>query len=201
MSSERYLLSFTAASLTMSASIQIAETYLQLRDWDAVKEKVKAENLIQARTMSSLKRMYQELAPRLYQLSDQQLELLVEGTLQEQKQLLWFAICKRYAYIRDFAVEVIHEKFLSLDHELTDLDYDAFYNRKVDWHPELDQIAKSTQQKMKTRIFWMLKEAGLTTEEGAIVPTMMSTRLMESLKSDPDGSLQVFPIPPFDLPK
>ena len=46
----------------------------------------------------------------------------MEGTIQEQKQILWFAICKRYAFIREFAIEVLHEKYLRLDYELTEFD-------------------------------------------------------------------------------
>ena len=164
MDSIPYILSFTGVSLALSESIKIAEVYLQLRDWDAVEKKVKSENLIQARTKSSTQRVYPELWPRLSLLSTEQLELLVDGNNQEQKQLLWYAICQRYAFIREFATEVIYEKFLSLDYELTDFDYDAFFNRKVDWHEELYEISDSTKRKLKTVIFRMLREAELITK-------------------------------------
>jgi hypothetical protein len=100
MENDRYLLSFTGASLSISESVTIAQEYLELKDWDAVESKVKGENLIQARTKSSIQRVYQELAPRLQGLSEEQLELLVDSNIQEQKQILWFAICKRYALTR-----------------------------------------------------------------------------------------------------
>ena len=87
---EAYLLSFIGASLSINESVTIAEVYFELKDWDAVKAKVKGENLIQARTKSSLRRVYQELSPRLQALSIAQLELLVEGNYQEKKKLLWF---------------------------------------------------------------------------------------------------------------
>ena len=79
MELDPYILSFTGASLSLPESLIIAETYLDLRDWQAVEHKVKTENLIQARTKSSIQRTYQELAPRLAGLSDEQLELLVGG--------------------------------------------------------------------------------------------------------------------------
>ncbi|MCP4367831.1 MAG: DUF1819 family protein, partial [Deltaproteobacteria bacterium] len=113
MKTDQYKLSFTGAGLSISGSIKIAEVYLQLRDWDAVREKVFAENLLQARTQSSVQRTFQELAPRLQELTDEQLELLVEGNHQEQRQILWYAICRRYAFIREFATEVLYEKYLS----------------------------------------------------------------------------------------
>ena len=149
-----------------------------------MKEKVKSENLLQARTQSSVQRIFRELAPRLQHLTEEQLALLVEGNHQEQKQLLWFAICKRYAYIREFAIEVIHEKYLSLDYELTEFDYEAFFNRKADWHAELDRLKETTRKKIKEVLFRMLREAELISEDRMITA----------------ASLPVFPISLADIP-
>jgi len=191
---DRYRLSYTGVSLAVSESVILAEAYLQLKDWDNVKEKVWDENLLKARTKSSIQRVYQEIWPRLDQLSEEQLELLVEGHLQEQKHLLWYAICKRYAFIREFAVEVIHEKFLGLNYELTEFDYRAFYNRKADWHPELDQIKETTQVKMRTRLFWMLQETGIISEDNMIIPVKLSRRVINGLASDSPDDLRIFPV-------
>lgn len=189
-----YILSFTGASLSLNESIKIAEVYLHLRDWDAVKAEVRGANLIQARTQSSIQRVYQELQPRLAGLSLEQIEMLVDGNPQEQKQLLWFTICKRYAYIREFAIEVVHEKYLRMDFQLTEFDYDAFYNRKADWHPELDGLKDTSRQKIKTRIFRILIEAELITQEGLILPATFSARIREALSPDSPMSYQIFPI-------
>ena len=197
MSIGTYILSFTGVSLAISESIKIAEVYLNLRDWNAVKAKVKGENLIQARTQSSIQRVYQELQPRLEQLSLEQLELLVEGNPQEQKQLLWFAICKRYEYIEEFSREVVREKYLKLDFQIDEFDYDAFYNRKADWHPELDKLTDTSRQKMKTRIFHMLLEAELITPDNHLIPVTLSQRIKDVLISDAPMSYQIYPISAF----
>ena len=193
MENDRYLLSFTGASLSISESVTIAQKYLDLNNWDAVESKVKSENLLQARTKSSIKRVYQELAPRLQGLSQEQLELLVDSNIQEQKQILWFAVCKRYSFIREFAVEVLRDKFLRFDYQLTNFDYDAFFNRKADWHPELDQMSETTRKKLKSRLFWMLREADLITEDGIIIPAILSPRLLETLAPDAPVGYQIFP--------
>jgi hypothetical protein len=197
---DKYKLSFTSASLSISGSVKIAEAYLQFRDWEAVKEKVQTENLLQARTQSSVERTFRELAPRLQQLTEEQLELLVEGNHQEQKQLLWLAVCNRYAYIREFATEVLHEKYLRLDYGLTAFDYDAFFNRKADWHDELDQLQETTRRKIKQVLFRMLREAGLVSKEGAIIPTVLSGRMVEVLAPDSPTNLQIFPTSISDMP-
>jgi hypothetical protein len=197
MNNNQYILSFTGASLSMTESITIAEVYLRLGNWPDVKSEVKKKNLIQARTKSSISREYQELQPRLAQLTQMQLELLVEGNPKEQKKLLWLAICKRYEYIQEFASEVVHEKFLKMDFQLTAYDYDSFYNHKADWHPELDGLTDTTREKMKTRIFRMLTEAEIITPNYQIIPITFTERLKEALASDREICIQIFPISTF----
>ena len=55
-------------------------------------------------------------------------------------QLLWFLTCYRYAFIKEFASEVIYPKYKMLQLEVTQLDYDAFFNEKLNWHEELETI-------------------------------------------------------------
>ena len=199
MPTKKYKLSFTAAGLSISESIKIAEVYLGCKDWGETKKIVADNNYLQSRTQSRSERTYWELASRLQLLSDQQLELLVEGTLQEQKHLLWFTVCNRYKFIQEFAIEVIHEKFMVMDYELTELDYDAFFNRKVDWHEELDEITSTTKQKLKTVIFRMLREAEIITKDNLIIQTILSERLIEVLAPAAPLSYQIFPLQLSDI--
>ncbi len=117
-------------------------------------------------------------------LTPDQLDLLAEGSLEEQKQLLWVAICKRYLFVREFAVEVIREKFLAMNYQITDLDYDAFFNRKADWHAELEQITDKTRDKLKQVVFRILREAGITTTEASILPAVLSSRMVSVIRDD-----------------
>jgi len=190
---KKYKLSFTAASLSISESIKIAEVYLGRNDWKETKKIVEENNLLQSRTRSRTIRVYRELAQRLQLLSNEQLELLVEGNTQEQKYLLWFAVCKRYRLIQEFAIEVVREKFLSMNYELNELDYDAFFNRKADWHEELDQITELTKNKLKQVIFRMLREVGITSEDNLIVHAVLSNRLIQAIRHDAPVSYQIFP--------
>ena len=200
MKNGTYKLSFIGASIALNGSVKIAEVYLRLKDWEAVREEVFAKNLLQARTRSSLQRSFQELVPRLQLLTEAQLELLVAGNHQEQRQLLWFAICKRYAYIREFAIEVLREKYLSLDYEVTEFDYEAFFNRKADWHEELDRLKESTRTKLRTMLFRMLRDAELITTDHLIIPAVLSRRVIEVLASEAPTGFQIFPMSMADIP-
>jgi hypothetical protein len=195
----KYKLSFTAASLSISESIKIAEVYLGCRDWEKTKTEVAENNLLQSRTNSRTVRVSRELIQRLKFLSDEQLALLVEGNLQEQRYLLWFAICKTYDFIREFAIEVLLEKFLSLHLEISELDYDAFFNRKADWNEELDLITKSTKDKLKEVVFRMLREAGLVSKNNMIIQATLSNRLIDILRVDAPMSYEIFPVQRSDI--
>ena len=189
-----YLLSFTAASLSVSDSVRIAELYLSQKDWSQVRKLLQQENLLQSRTSSRTTRVAQELIKRLVRLSPDQLGLLVEGTLSEQKYLLWYAVCKTYAFIDEFSREVLHEKFLARNLLMTDLDYDAFFNRKSEWNDKLQNVTEKTRKKIRQVTFLMMKEAELISMQNEILRAMLSNRLMEVLRPEAPKSFQIFPV-------
>jgi len=197
MKTQKYKLSFTAASLSVSESVNIAEVYLKYRDWNETKKNIRENNLLQSRTNSRTTRVLAELIPRLKLLSDDQLNLLVDGSLPEQKYLLWFAICKTYGLIKEFAVEVLREKFLSRNMKITELDYDAFFNRRADWNEGLENITVLTRKKIRQVVFHMMREADLLTDDNTIHRAMLSNRLIEALKPDAPMSSEIFPVEPF----
>ncbi|RLB70496.1 MAG: DUF1819 domain-containing protein, partial [Deltaproteobacteria bacterium] len=100
-------MSFTTGGLFYQESVSLTNLYLKIKNWPEVKETALANNLLQARTQSTAKRVLQEITSRLALLTDSQLKLLATGTRLEQNYLLWLAVCKRYAFIREFALEVL----------------------------------------------------------------------------------------------
>ncbi len=139
MKIEKYSLSFTSATLLHRESVLVAELYLQMKNWNEIRYRVIAENLLQSRTLNTSKRIYREVSSRLKTSSLEELEFLVNGTFEEQGQSLWIAICRRYKFIGDFSIEVLRERCLSLKYMLTYDDFDAFFNRKAEWHDELEK--------------------------------------------------------------
>jgi hypothetical protein len=123
----------------------------------------------------------------------------VEGTHAEQNYLLWLAICKRYRFIYLFATEVLHERFLSLQMSLDYSDYDAFFNRMADWHPEVERIAPSTRKKQRQIVFKMMQQADLITEDRQILPALLTPRLVTVIQSDAPAYLAAFPVSPRDI--
>lgn len=161
MTTERYRLSFTTGGLFLQEAPLVAERYLTLCDWSLARAEVQSDNLLQVRTATAALRISKELVARLKHLEVPELEELREASLRDRGYLLWSATCRRYTFIRDFAVEVLREYHLLLRRQLSFEDYDTFYNAKALWHTELDEIASSTQHKLRQNLFRMLREADL----------------------------------------
>jgi len=193
MSPERYRLSFTTGGLFLREAPLVASRYLVLRDWAQTRAQVRAENLLQVRTAAAATRTSKELVARLECLDSDELEGLVDGSQRERGHLLWSAVCRRYDFIREFAIEVLREYYLILRHQLTFSDYDAFYNAKALWHTELETLAPSTQNKLRQNLFRMLREAELLSEQGQIQPTRLTPRIARLLSRHGRDSLLVFP--------
>jgi hypothetical protein len=194
MIEETYLLSFTGANLSLSKSLSLARAYKEFGSWEEVEDRLLSENILQMRTNSAAVRVHQEIVPRLQTLTIKQMDLLIEGSYLEQKHMLWLAVCKRYRYIRDFAVEVVREKYLRMDYQITELDYISFFNRKADWHEELEEITKSTQNKIRQVLFRMLKEAEILSEDNIIIETILTQNEKQALMDDVPMSFEIFPM-------
>lgn len=192
-------MSFTAGGLFLPESSEIANLFRSLKDWKAVRNRTLEQNLIQSRTTSSKIRICREICQRLEELSDSQLEILTDGTIGEQRQILWVAICRHHRFIHEFAVEVIREKYLQLNFELHPEDYDAFFNNKAMLHDELDQLTESTRNKLRQVVFRMLRETGLLTKQNAINPPMLTHRVAQAVGDKAPDDLRIFPIADKDI--
>ena len=194
-----YHMSFSTGGLFHQESVQLATLYRDLDDWQAVHDRVIAGNILQTRTVSTLKRVYREIASRLKTLTFTELAFLLEGSHQEQAYLLWLAVCRRYSFIADFAVEVLRERYITLKNDVTHDDFDAFFNHKSEWHPELDTISQATRRKLRQVLFRILREADLVTANNMINAAMLSPRLLDTILQGNRRDLLYFPAAESDL--
>lgn len=199
MTQNRYSMSFTSGALLRAESVTTARTYVETSDWEATRARILTSNLLQMRTLNASRRIFREVASRLKQLNPDQIDLLLDGSEQEQGYLLWLAFCRRYRFVYDFAVEVVREKFMRLDYGLTHEDYDVFFNRNAEWHPEMDQVSSATRHKQRQVVFKTMREAGLLSADNAIIPALFSPRLAMLIAQDNAADLAIFPISALDI--
>lgn len=190
---DKYTMSYTACSLVCAETKKVAELYLEERDWKKVAKIAFDTNLLQYRTQNALKRTLSEIISRLKKLPEEALLILVNGTPYEQNQILWFAVCLRYSFIYDFAIEVVKEKYNLMQSKITQLDYDAFFNSKLNWHDELDKLTDTTRYKLKQILFKMLKEAEIVDSDNCILTTFVSPRVIEIINNYDSMYLGIFP--------
>jgi len=189
----RYALSFTSGSLLVREALVAAPIYLREHDWAKVRHIMESDNLLGSRTVSAGQRTTREVAQRLAVLTDSELELLIAATTSERGHLLWTAACRRYALIGEFGEEVLRERFLLMAPSLDYSHFDSFIRRKALWHEEIAMLKDSTLRKLRATVFRMLVEAGLLTDDGQILPAVLSVRVSEVLTARTPSDLRFFP--------
>ncbi|MEA2031172.1 MAG: DUF1819 family protein [candidate division Zixibacteria bacterium] len=194
-----YNMSFTTGGLLFQESVRVANLYHEIGNWKKVREQVVVQNILQSRTLTTSKKLTGEICSRLEFLNQGELQILAEGNSQEQSHILWLAICRKYKFIREFSVEVIREKFLTLKYELTYSDFDTFFNAKAAWSDELDSITDSTRKKLRQVLFRLLHEIGLLSANNRINPMVLSSRVVNAVDNSSLEDLTVFPVSQKDL--
>mgnify|MGYP002861419387 FL=1 len=189
----KYSMTFTTCSLLVQESIKVAELFSKEKDWKKVSQIAADENLFQYRTVSSLKRTLSEIISRLKLLSEDALNLLINGYKEEQLQILWLAVCLRYMFIYEFSVEVIREKYRSMQYKIEQFDFDAFFNSKMNYHESLENITETTRKKLKQVLFKMMKEAEIIDKDDNVQVALLSDRIIKAIGSMDQKYLMVFP--------
>ena len=194
MDSQKYNMSFTAGALLQSESVTIAKLYLELGSWNEVKDKAIANNVLQSRAVSTLKRISYEIISRLSTLTSEELILLVNSSQKDQAYLIWMAVCRHHNFIADFATEVLRERFITFKPDLQYSDFDVFFNRKCDWHSELDGLSISTKKKLRQVLFKMLREADFLDGKNNIQATILSPRLLDVIERSGGRDIMYFTV-------
>ncbi len=159
--SPTYSVSFTAASLRPDLARIVAEGYLELRDWDASRERILAGNLLQARSRASAIRREQEFRLRLQTLTDAELQILAQAPADARRAIAWLSVLKHSPFILALARDFLREKLATHDTTLRPSDYEHFFEGEAAAHPELAALTASTRAKIRQVALRMLREAGL----------------------------------------
>ena len=189
----KYNFSFTSLSLGLTEMVDVAQS--RNNNIEVTKEKIGSGNSTTGRKKLG------EINKRLKNLTFKELNLLINGDLITQKQIAFLAVCKAQSFIRDFTVEVLREKLLLFEFQMTDCDYLSFFRRKAELHPEMDDLTEITQQKLKQVTFKILAQAGLIDDVKTkiIQPQILEPNVMNTIASDNKEWLKIFLISDFDI--
>ena len=189
----KYNLGFTSAALLYRDSVLLAKLYLNTGDWNVVRDKVLADNLLQIRTIAAQKRIYSETYTRMKSLSNIALEVIANGERDDQVQVIWYAICKKYTLIKDFTIQVLSHKLSINTRDLSEADFNVFFNNLSVSHEELSRIAISSKAKLTKNLFRMLRSAGIIDTDGKLRAMSVSQTVRQIVSAGQDISLEIYP--------
>ena len=183
---QKYLLSYTAASLLNHETERVAKLYLELWDWDRVDGEVLDHNILQKNARSTLKREYREIKKRLSALTEK--ELALYGDDMESRYLSFLGSVKTYRLIYEFVAEVLREKVLLFDNQILPSDYTSFIESKQAGAEELNTLSAGTEAKLREVMFRMFAETGLIDSVKSMqicVPTLPRSLIAAIVEDDP----------------
>ncbi len=190
---KKYTFGFNAASLRLNETINIEKSAreLGLSDYEEISNKADLIGYGKARTNV---REFRELKKRLEKLTGPQKDILVNGDFASQKQIAFLGVCKHYLFIREFAVEIIRDKFTVYDYQLTEGDFLTFFRSKQESNTELERLAKTTFRKARQVLWKILEQAGIIddVESKNIQPQILGRDVIDAIVEDNPEWLKIF---------
>lgn len=191
---DKYIFSYTAATLQMYETSEVIKKYLECKDWDIVKDIVIEENIMQKQSESSRKRVFVELKKRIETLTQEELEFVLDANSSDIRAIVFVSILKTYRYIYDFMIEVLLKKYLMFDYKILNSDYETFFESKRYSITQLENITEATQYKLKQALFRILEESSFidNTKNKNIQKNYLSDRVCELILKDNPNLLKAF---------
>jgi ABC-type dipeptide/oligopeptide/nickel transport system ATPase component len=191
---QKYNFSFTAGSL------RFRELEKVIKHLDTGKKLNVVEEFGGGKS-STGKRVFDEIKKRYSNLTEGQRQLYLNSDSQTQRQLAFLAVCKTFSFIRDFVVEVIRDKALFFDYQLSEGEYLSFFRRKQEHHEEIDALSEETVYKVKQVTFKILEQAGIINniKEKQIQPQFLFEDIKKVIVQDNPQWLKVFLLSDMDI--
>jgi hypothetical protein len=192
-------MSFSTGGLFLNESLEFARLHEDGEAWEATILRAMEEGTTSLPKSASNRRSLREISNRLLTLTDEERAYLVEeADRSEQQAMLWIATCRAYRFVREFAVEVVRERYLSYQLDLPLESFDILFEAKAEWDEGLAGLSRSTRLKLRQIMFRMMREAGIISEDDRIQTAIISTRLKHMIEDHNPGELAFFPSVPVE---
>jgi non-ribosomal peptide synthetase component F len=169
-SNTRYRVSFTAGGLLYEETMQVLE-FLSPERIGELELAVTDNSILRINSQSSRKRIIQEIQKR-YKSDPLIFRKFDSWTPAEQRIALFYLCLKSYRILFDFHFDIVLERWLSRETEITLAHIHYFFDRQAAHHPEIETWAESTRQKVATVMLRMLRESGLLLDKRLQTPAL-----------------------------
>ena len=189
-----YKMSFAVGGLLLNESVEVARLHAPSETWDATLRRALDEGITSLPKVASRRRTLREIVNRISTLNDEELGYLVEEAgRHDQQALLWLATCRAYRFVREFATEVIRERYLSYQLHLPLESFDILFAAKAEWDDGLAGIGSATRSKLRQVLFRMMREANVISDDNRILSAYVSPRLKALVAEQSPQDLVLFP--------
>ncbi|OOO17918.1 hypothetical protein BTE56_17080 [Agrobacterium pusense] len=189
-----YKMSFVVGGLFLNESIELVHLHDSAADWNETRELALARGITSLPKADSRRRILREIISRLSKLTETEVRHFAEaGDRIDQQSLLWLAVCREYRFVQEFAIEVVRERFLSLQIELPLQTFDTFFAAKAEWNEGLAKISPATRTKLRQILFRIMREAGIISPENTILASYISPQLYGIISERNPSDLHIFP--------
>jgi len=189
-----YKMSFGTGGLMLNESVEVARIHTAGEPWEDTIRRALGKGTTTLPKAASNRRTLREISNRLLTLTDAERGFLIDHADRADRQaLLWLATCRAYRFIREFAVEVIRERYLSYQYDLPLESFDILLDAKAEWDDHLASLTSSTRLKLRQVLFRIMREAGVISQAGQIQAALLSTELKTLIEEQAPGDLVVFP--------
>jgi hypothetical protein len=191
---QSYKMSFSTGGLFLNESLEVARLHREDEDWRDTITRALGEGAASLPKAASRRRTLREIANRISTLTRDELDFFTtDADRLEQQALLWLSTCRAYRFVREFAIEVIRERYLSYQLDLPLEAFDTLLDAKAEWDEGLAAINLSTRLKLRQILFRIMREAGVISEEGKIQTYYLSTRLHHLIAENRPADLAIYP--------
>ena len=158
--SATYLVSFTAGGLLHEETISLSSYYNDDKI-ESISEQIINNSLMKTNSQASRQRMIQEIKKRYLVVGEKFYGNFDQFTIVEQKLVIFYSCMKTYKILFDFMLDVIIEKWLSMDLEVDIDDVERFLDKKSNVQNDIDGWSSQTRRKIITVLVRMLNEVGM----------------------------------------
>lgn len=194
-----YKMSFGTGGLMLNESVEVARLHVPQEPWEDTIRRALEQGTTTLPKAASNRRTLREISNRLLTLTDAERAFLIDQADRADRQaLLWLATCRAYRFIREFAVEVIRERYWSYQYDLPLESFDILLDAKAEWDDGLASLTSSTRLKLRQVLFRIMREASIISQDGQIQAALLSSQLKSMIEDREPGDLAVFPGLPVD---
>lgn len=156
----RYRADITAGSLKVAESRVIADLLLKQADDDAWKSALGQDNLLQARSPATARRLARLIRNRLETMTPDFWKMVRDGNSTVANHACLAAAVKHSALLADFLELVVKEQYRIFADKLTYQMWDDFIAGCQNRDPDLPQWSESTIRRLRSSVFQILEQAG-----------------------------------------